>query len=70
MFFSIRLMKVIPKTFLSERKSRKTQEIDKKSELRGVERKRREKVKTAVSLLNPKTKFCFLPMSKIRELMN
>ena len=65
-------MKVIPKTFLSERKSRKTQEIDKKSELRGVERKRREKVKTAVSLLNPKTisKFCFLRMSKIRELMN
>ena len=65
-------MKVIRKSFPSETKSRKAQKIGKKSEGRGVERKRREKVKTAVSLLNPKTisKFCFLRMCKIHELMN
>ena len=40
---------------------------EKKSEGRGVERKRKGKVKTAVWLLNPKTigKFCFLRMPKI-----
>ena len=65
-------MKVIPKSFPSETKARKAQKADKKSKGRGVERKRREKVKTAVSLLNPKTlsKFCFLRMCKIHELMN
>ena len=65
-------MKVIPKSFPSETKARKAQKSDKKSKGRGVERKRREKVKTAVSLLNPKTisKFCFLRMCKIHELMN
>ena len=65
-------MKVIPKSFPSETKARIAQKTDKKSKGRGVERKRREKVKTAVSLLNPKTisKFCFLRMCKIHELMN
>ena len=65
-------MKVIRKSFPFERKARKAQKIDKKSKGTGVERKRREKVKTAVSLLNPKTisKFCFLRMCKIHELMN
>ena len=65
-------MKVIPKSFRSETKARIAQKTDKKSKGRGVERKRREKVKTAVSLLNPKTisKFCFLRMCKIHELMN
>ena len=48
----------------------KEKKYDKKIEGRGVERKRKEKVKTAVSLLNPKTisKFCFLRMPKIRQL--
>ena len=65
-------MKVIPKSFPSETKVRIAQKTDKKSKGRGVERKRREKVKTAVSLVNPKTisKFCFLRMCKIHELMN
>ena len=65
-------MKVIPKSFPSETKARIAQKTDKKSKGRGVERKRREKVKTAVSLLNPKTisKFCFLRMCKIHERMN
>ena len=65
-------MKVIRKSFPFETKARKAQKIDKKSKGTGVERKRREKVKTAVSLLNPKTisKFCFLRMCKIHELMN
>ena len=65
-------MKVIPISFPSETKARKAQKTDKKSKGSGVERKRREKVKTAVSLLNPKTlsKFCFLRMCKIHELMN
>ena len=61
-------MKVIRKSFPFETKARKAQKIDKKSKGTGVERKRREKVKTAVSLLNPK--FCFLRMCKIHELMN
>ena len=65
-------MKVIPKSFPSETKARKAEKTDKKGKGRGVERKRREKVKTAVSLFNPKTisKFCFLRMCKIHELMN
>ena len=65
-------MKVIPKSFPSETKARIAQKTDKKSKGRGVERKRREKVKTAVSLLNPKTisKFCFLRMPKIGKLMS
>ena len=43
---------------------------EKKSEGRGVERKRKGKVKTAVWLLDPKTiaKFCFLRMPKVRKL--
>ena len=43
----------------------------KKSEKRREERKRKVKVKTAVSLLNPKTisKFCFLRMPELRKLI-
>ena len=43
----------------------------KKSKKRGEERKQKVKFKTAVSLLNPKTisKFCFLPMPKLRKLI-
>ena len=43
----------------------------KKSQKGGEERKRKVKVKTAVSLLNPKpiSKFCFLRMPELRKLM-
>ena len=43
----------------------------KKSEKRREERKRKVKVKTAVSLLNPKTmsKFCFLRTPELRKLI-
>ena len=35
---------------------------------RGEERKQKLKVKTAVTLLNPISKFCFLRMSELRKL--
>ena len=43
----------------------------KKSEKRREERKRKVNVKTAVSLLNPKTisKFCFLRMPELRKVI-
>ena len=43
----------------------------KKSERRGEERKRKEKVKTAVALVSPKTilKLCFLRMPELRKLL-
>ena len=51
--------------------SKRKKKWGKKSEKRGEERKRKVKVKTAVSLLNPKTisKFCFLRMPKLRKLI-
>ena len=60
------------KIFFRRNKGQEKKKNDKKSEGSGVERKRKGKVKTAVSLLNPKTisKFCFLRMCKIHELMN
>ena len=60
------------KIFFCRNKGQEKKKNDKKSEGSGVERKRKGKVKTAVSLLNPKTisKFCFLRMCKIHELMN
>ena len=60
------------KIFFRWNKGQEKKKNDKKSEGSGVERKRKGKVKTAVSLLNPKTisKFCFLRMCKIHELMN
>ena len=60
------------KIFFRRNKGQEKKKNDKKSEGSGVERKGKGKVKTAVSLLNPKTisKFCFLRMCKIHELMN
>ena len=71
MLSKFRLRTVISKTFPSETKSRKRKKNDNKIEWRGVERKRKKKVKIAVSLLNPKTisKFCFLRMPKIRQVV-
>ena len=55
---------------LGNKVQEKKRKNDKKIEGRGVETKRKEKVKTAVSLLNPKTisKFYFVRMPKIRQL--
>ena len=60
------------KNFFLRKKVQEKKKNDKKSEGSGVERKRKGKVKTAVSLLNPKTisKFCFVRMPKIRKLMS
>ena len=60
------------KIFFRRNKGQEKKKNDKKSEGSGVERKGKGKVKTAVSLLNPKTisKFCFLRMCKTHELMN
>ena len=51
--------------------SKRKKKWGKKSEKRGEERKRQVKVKTAVSLLNPKTisTFCFLHMPELRKLI-
>ena len=59
------------KNFFRRNKGQEKKKDDKKSEGSGFEWKRKGKVKTAVSLLNPKTisKFCFLRMPKIRQLM-
>ena len=48
------------------------QKWGKKNERRWEERKPKKKVKTAVSLLNPKTipKFCFLYMPELCKLIN
>ena len=60
------------KNFFRRNKGQEKKKNDKKSEGSGVERKGKGKVKTAVSLLNPKTiwKFCFLRMPKICKLMS
>ena len=56
---------------ISHRDKVQEKKIDEKSEGSGVVRKRKEKVKTALSLLNPKTisKFCFLRMPEICKVM-
>ena len=63
--------KVFQKLFPPTQSPGKEKKNDKEIEGRGVERNRKEKVKTAVLLLNPKTisKFCFLRMPKIRQQM-
>ena len=60
------------KIFFRRNKGQEKKKNYKKSEGSGVERKRKGKVKTAVSLLNPKTisKFYFLRMPKICKLMS
>ena len=40
-----------------------------KSEKRATERKRKVRVKTAVSLIKPNTKFCFLRMTELRKII-
>ena len=52
--------------------SKRKKNRGKKNEKRGEERKRKVKVKTTVSLLNPKTiwKFCFLRMPELCKLIH
>ena len=60
--------KMKPTKIMSSKRKKKW---GKKSAKRGEERKWKVKVKTAVSLLNPKTvsKFCFLHMPELRKLI-
>ena len=71
-----KILKAFQKTFRTKMKLTKCLAAEKKkwgirSERRGEERKRKVKVKTAVSLLNPKTlsKFCFPCMPQLCTLV-
>ena len=69
-----KILKAFPKTLPTKMKPSKCpareKKWGKKSEKRGEERKQKVKVKTSVSLLNPKTilKFCFLCMPELCRL--
>ena len=62
-------LKTIPTKMKPTKCPAREKKWGKKSEKRVEERKRKVKVKTAVSLLNPKTKFCFLRMPELRKLI-
>ena len=64
-------LKTIPTKMKPTKCPAREKKWGKKSEKRGEERKRKVKVKTAVSLLNPKTmsKFCFLRMPELCKLI-
>ena len=63
-------LKTIPTKMKPTKCPAREKKCGKKSEKRGEERERKVKVKTAVSLLNPKiSKFCFQRMPELRKLI-